>query len=120
MQTPSLGQTAIGERADRSTEAASLLDKVLGIDEESDLPRVRAQGSRVPLWPLRLLRGARGVSVEVSTKGEKKSSTSMLNPPPPPHQQSPVLSGGSASRHTRWVRSHWSWERGMWQAQQGL
>ena len=76
-----------------------------------------AQGSGVPLRPLRPSRGARGPSEEVSARVGRKSSTSMLNPPPP-HQQSPLLSGGSASRHTgRW---RMSWERGRQQAQQGL
>ena len=90
MQTPSLGQTAISEGTDRSTETAGVLGMVVGRDEERVLPRVGAQRSRVPLWPLRLLRGARGLSVEVSTRAERRSLTSVLNPPP--HQRAPLLS----------------------------
>ena len=76
MQTPSPGRAAISAGTNRSTEAASLLDKVARRGVESDPPRLGAQGSRVPLWPLRLSRGARGLSVEVSTKVGRKSTTS--------------------------------------------
>ena len=80
MQTPTPGQAAISEGPNRGMEAAS---KVVCRDEERHPRRTEAQGSRVPLWPPRLSRGARGVSVEVSARGERKLSTSMLTPPPP-------------------------------------
>ena len=70
------------QRGDRPEHGDS--QPVVGRGEERDPPRVGAQGSRVLLWPLRLSRGARGLSVEVSTKGERRSLTSMLPPPPPP------------------------------------
>ena len=82
MQTPSPRQGAISEGTNRTKEIANLLSKVVERDEERDPSWVRAQGSQVPLWPLPLSRGARGLSVEASTRGERRSSTSMLNPPP--------------------------------------
>ena len=83
MQTPSPRQGAISEGKNRTKEIANLLSKVVERDKKRDPPWVRAQGSQVPLWPLRFRRGAQGLSVEVSTRGERRSSTSMLNPPPP-------------------------------------
>ena len=44
---------------------------------------VGARASKVPSWPLPLLRGARGVSGEEEVGGEETSSTSMRNSPPP-------------------------------------
>ena len=63
---------------------ASLPGEVLVRAVERVPPQAEAQGSRVSLWPLRLSRGARGLSVEVSGKREMTSLTSKLSPPPPP------------------------------------
>ena len=110
---PSPGQAAIGEATHQSKEMANLPGGLVGKSHETVPLQAGAQGSRVPLWPLRLLRGAPAMSVEVITRGERRASTSMLNPPPPPS------AGGTESRHTGRVRSRPSWERGRQQARPG-
>ena len=117
METLSPGQVPNSVGWGRSKGEASPRDGVVRRGVESDPPRVRAQGSQVPLRLFRLLRGAHLLSGVVGTRGGG-SSTSMLSHPP--LRQSPRLFGDSALRQTRRVRSRLFWERGRQQAQRGL
>ena len=79
---------------------------------------VGARGSRVPPWPLRPLRHARGLSGEVQNGDEATSSTSI--PPPPPLQRLPRPYDDSASRPIGRVRSRLFWATRRPPDQRGL